>query len=166
MVSSPASRVPRPGVLLLSSRGPHEVAILRRADRHGTHPPLPLLRDAVIFTRTISPQLSVCQLGAAITVAVQTKHATLLTRVLGTEVSLITIGVSVFSKYHEPIHFRTVPNHLSFLLFRSSQIWGASGLLCDVMIAGIMTYYVRTFHRHSVPNWPAGADPTHRSSKS
>ncbi|KJA17592.1 hypothetical protein HYPSUDRAFT_206058 [Hypholoma sublateritium FD-334 SS-4] len=50
---------------------------------------------------------SMCEFGAAITVAVQTKHATLLTRVLGTEVSLITIGVSTFLP--RGYTFRTAP---------------------------------------------------------
>lgn len=80
---------------------------------------LPLLRDAVILTRTISPQFSVCEFGAAITVAVQTKRATLLTKVLGTEVSLIAIGVSAFFlEYCEATtHFLNASHRYSSLLF-------------------------------------------------
>ncbi len=79
---------------------------------------LPLLRDAVILTRTISPQFSVCEFGAAITVAVQTKRATLLTKVLGTEVSLIAIGVSAFF-FGVLRGYYTFSQRLSPLLFPS-----------------------------------------------
>ncbi|KJA25579.1 hypothetical protein HYPSUDRAFT_37627 [Hypholoma sublateritium FD-334 SS-4] len=58
--------------------------------------------------------LSILQVGAATAVAMQTREAKLLTSILGTEISLITIG-----------------------------IWGASGVGCDTTIAVIMVYHLK-----------------------
>lgn len=105
--------MPHASVLLLPSRGPDQVEILGRPDQHGElHSPFWMVK----FLKVNFLQFSMCQLGAAITVAVQAKHATLLTRVLGTEVSLITIGVSASlpeDTYFAPRLTVSLPFHLS-----------------------------------------------------
>ncbi len=57
-------------------------------------------------------QLSLCQLGAAISVSIQTKHANLISSVLGTDLSLITIGVSLTASKNNSPDLNT-----SFLFF-------------------------------------------------
>ena len=87
-----------------------------------------------------------CQLGAAITVAVQTKHAVLLTRVLGTEESLITIGVSttLFRGYF----FRIAPKYLPSL----SHVIDMGNEWAGVRRDDRRDYDILRTCRHPVPN--------------
>lgn len=122
-------------ILLLSSCCADQVKICGRAYNDGEAKSWLL---AIFFSRSLlCLQLSLCQFAASVAVTVQTKEA-ISNNASETNRSLTSISVSFLArqKLWSWIHWPK--------FYHSFQLWGASSLACDVVIAAIMTYYVST----------------------